>query len=186
MKLSKRPRTVFTVFLTIISGAAVGALGLLLLSITAPRPENLGVKNGRLAACPSSPNCVSTQAEDREHWIAPIMIPASTVNPIDVLADIVRTMPRTVTVERNSDYLRVEFRSRMFRFCDDVEFYYERSSSRIHFRSASRVGYSDLGVNRTRMEEIRENFLKAFPAKPAARAGSPVIPSRPDALAAAR
>ncbi len=164
----------------------MGALGLFLLSITAPRPENLGVKNGRLASCPLSPNCVSTQAEDREHWIAPIMIPASPVNPIDVLADIVRSMPRTTIVEQNSDYLRVEFRSRIFRFCDDVEFYYERSSNRVHFRSASRVGYSDLGVNRTRMEEIRESFVRDFPANSPSKAGASVVPIRPDVLAGVR
>lgn len=186
MNLSKRRRTVFTVFLTILSGAAVGGLGMLLMSVTAPRPENLGVKNGRLAACPSSPNCVSTQAEDREHWIAPIMIPASSSNPIDVLVEIIRSMPRTFIVEHNSDYLRAEFRSRIFRFCDDVEFYYERSSNRVHLRSASRVGYSDLGVNRMRMEEIRERFQKAFPGRPAARSEGLVNPQRADALAVAR
>ena len=174
-----------TVSLTILFAVAAGALGMLLLSITAPRPQNLGVKNGRLAACPSSPNCVSTQAEDREHWIAPLTIPASSVNPIDVLADVVRSMPRTVMVEQNSEYLRAEFRSQIFRFCDDVEFYFERSSGRVHFRSASRVGYSDLGVNRIRMEEIRDRFVKLFPVPSAARPNSESVQRQIPALAAA-
>lgn len=174
-----------TVSLTILFAVAAGALGMLLLSITAPRPQNLGVKNGRLAACPSSPNCVSTQAEDREHWIAPLTIPASAVNPIDVLADVVRSMPRAVIVEQNSEYLRAEFRSQIFRFCDDVEFYFERSSGRVHFRSASRVGYSDLGVNRIRMEEIRDRFLELFPAPTGVKPGSASILRQSPALAAA-
>ena len=150
-----------TVLLTILFTAAAGAIGLFLLSLTAERPTNLGVNDGRLAACPSSPNCVSTQAEDRDHWIAPIAVTSETFPPIEVLADIVRSLPRTTIVEQSNHYLRVEFRSRLFRFCDDVEFYFESESDRIHFRSASRVGHSDLGVNRQRMEMIRERFIEA-------------------------
>lgn len=154
-------RSVLTVLLTILFTAAAGGIGLFLLSLTAERPTNLGVTHGRLAACPSSPNCVSTQAEDRDHWIAPIPVTSETFPPIEVLADIVRTLPRTTIVEQSNHYLRVEFRSRLFRFCDDVEFYLEEESDRIHFRSASRVGHSDMGVNRNRMEMIRERFIEA-------------------------
>jgi uncharacterized protein (DUF1499 family) len=177
---------VLTVFLTILFAVVAGALGMFLLSVTAPRPQNLGIRNGRLASCPNSPNCVSTQAEDREHWIAPFTIPGSSVNPIDVLADVVRSMPRTVIVEQNSEYLRAEFRSQIFRFCDDVEFYYERSSGRVHFRSASRVGYSDLGVNRNRMEEIRQRFFALFPANSETKSGSASVVPRVPVLVAAK
>lgn len=154
------------VFLTVVFAMSAGAVGLFLLSLTAERPTNLGVHSGRLTACPETPNCVSSQSEDREHWIAPISVPASNVSAIEVLAEIVRSMPRTMVVEQTNDYLRVEFRSRIFRFCDDVEFLFEPQSSRVHVRSASRVGHSDLGVNRERIELIRRKFEAA--TRPAA------------------
>ncbi|HRA87398.1 MAG TPA: DUF1499 domain-containing protein, partial [Planctomycetaceae bacterium] len=63
----------------------VGTAGLFLLSFTAQRPANLGVRNGQLSACPDSPNCVSTQAEDREHWIAPFAFEQDPDTVIDTL-----------------------------------------------------------------------------------------------------
>lgn len=165
-----------SVALTVLFTLAAGAIGLILLSLTAERPENLGVRNGRLAACPGSPNCVSTQGEDRDHWIAPLSIPSKSVAAIELLVDIVREMPGATVVEQTGDYLRVEFRSRIFRFCDDVEFYVEPQSNLVHFRSASRVGHSDLGVNRNRMELIRRKFQDALPAdvSPDAQGYTPV------------
>jgi len=154
---------VVTAALTMLFILAAGAIGLFLLSLTAEKPSNLGVREGRLAACPSSPNCVSTQGEDREHWIAPLSVPSNAVPAVELLVEIVREMPGATIVEQTGDYLRVEFRSRIFRFCDDVEFYLEPQSNRVHFRSASRVGHSDLGVNRERMELIRRKFQAALP-----------------------
>jgi len=160
MQIFGSRRSVFTVLLTILATLAVGGIGLFLLSLTAETPKNLGVHDGRLAGCPLSPNCVSTQAEDHDHWIAPISVSSTVTPPIEVLAEIVRSLPRTTIVEQSNHYLRVEFRSRLFRFCDDVEFYFEDESDRVHFRSASRVGHSDLGVNRDRMEMIRQRFTE--------------------------
>ena len=136
----------------------VGTAGLFLLSFTAQRPANLGVRNGQLSACPDSPNCVSTQAEDREHWIAPFAFEQDPDMVIDTLEKITTRLPGTRMIEKSPHYLYVEFRSAFFRFADDVEFSVERESRRIHFRSASRVGYSDMGANRTRMELIRSLF----------------------------
>ena len=156
----RRKRPVFTFLLTILFAFAAGVIGFFLLNLTAVRPSNLGVRDGRLASCPASPNCVSTQAADREHWIAPISVSSTVAPPIETLVEIVRLMPRTSIVEQTSDYLRVEFRSLLFQFCDDVEFFFEAESDRIHFRSASRVGHSDMGVNRDRMELIRQKFIE--------------------------
>ena len=154
----KRP--VLTVAIVILGSVLVGCGGLLVMSLAAPAPENLGVRGGRLAACPGSPNCVSTQAENQEHWIEPLQTEVGDDGAISLLAEIVREQPRTMIVEQTGDYLRVEFRSLLFRFCDDVEFYHDRRSGLVHFRSASRVGHSDLGVNRRRMEQIREQFQR--------------------------
>ncbi|MFN5899830.1 MAG: DUF1499 domain-containing protein [Planctomyces sp.] len=167
----KRP--VFTVAIVIVGSVLAGCGGLLVMSLAAPAPGNLGVRGGRLAACPGSPNCVSTQAENQEHWIEPLQTEAADDSAISLLAEIMREQPRTTIVEQTGDYLRVEFRSFLFRFCDDVEFYHDRRSGLVHFRSASRVGHSDLGVNRRRMEQIREQFQRRL-----ATAGGAAVESR--------
>jgi uncharacterized protein (DUF1499 family) len=142
---------------------AFPCLALALLSLFATTPANLGVRNGRLAPCPSSPNCVSTQAETQQHWIAPLNIEEGEEGSITRIAEIVSGMPGATIVEQTDDYLRAEFRSLIFRFCDDVEFFHDKSGDQIHFRSASRVGHSDLGVNRKRMEDIRSLFRRGRP-----------------------
>ncbi len=121
-------------------------------------PKDLGVVNGQFAPCPNSPNCVSTQApqDDPTHYIAPVPfedVPSNTVNRI--VQEVTR-MPRTRIVKRDGNYLRAEFRSRIFGFVDDVEFYLDAENSLIHFRSAARRGYGDFGVNRERMEALSE------------------------------
>jgi uncharacterized protein (DUF1499 family) len=79
----------------------------------------------------------------------------------DRLEQIVRAMPRTKVVRQEENYIRMECSSRLFRFVDDVEFWFDDANKVIHFRSASRKGYSDLGVNRKRVEQIREQFNAA-------------------------
>lgn len=106
--------------------------------------------------CPDSPNCVSSQADDEHHFIAPFIytgtLPEAQKNLISILQSIPRA--RTISIERNS--IQVEFTSALFRFIDDAEFYFPENENLIHVRSASRVGYYDFGVNRTRLERIRK------------------------------
>ncbi len=157
-------RYVLTAIILLMLTIAGGSACLLLLSVTASPPLNLGIRDGRLAACPDSPNCVSTQSEHREHWIEPLTVSSDAHNAIDALETIVLQLPRTQIIEKTPNYLRAEFKSALFRFADDVEFYLEQEPGRIHFRSASRVGRSDLGANRARMELIRSLFQAAQPA----------------------
>ena len=113
------------------------------------RPTNLGVKDGRLAPCRRTPNCVCSQADpaDREHYIAPL---AGSI--ADVLKA-VQSMPRTRVVQSSASYLYAEFRSRLLGYVDDVEFFFD--GKEVQVRSASRLGRRDFGVNRARIEEIR-------------------------------
>ena len=108
--------------------------------------------------CPSSPNCVSTLAKDRQHGIAPIAFSGSADAAMARVLTIVRALPRTTIIESAGNLLRVEFRTLMLRFVDDVSFLVDPKAHVIHFRSASRIGRSDFGVNRKRMEEIRARF----------------------------
>jgi uncharacterized protein (DUF1499 family) len=113
------------------------------------RPDNLGVRGGKLAECKRSPNCVSSQANpnDREHYIAPIH------GSMAALRKAVESMPRTTIVEEKPNYLYAEFRTRLLRYVDDVEFFHDGSV--IHVRSCSRLGRRDFGVNRERVEALR-------------------------------
>ncbi|MDQ4063585.1 MAG: DUF1499 domain-containing protein [Actinomycetota bacterium] len=128
----------------------------LLAGCGAEPPTNLGIEGGRLAPCPDTPNCVSTQeeAEDTDHYMEPISFSGSAGEAMEGVAGVVEEMPRAEIVLSEDDYLRAEFTSRIFRFVDDVEFRADEETGLIDFRSASRVGRSDMGVNRERMTEI--------------------------------
>ncbi|MFM7058842.1 MAG: DUF1499 domain-containing protein [Planctomycetota bacterium] len=158
----RRPAMVWIVSTICCIGFPCAALAVL--SFLAKAPEGLGVRNGRLAPCPPSPNCVSTQAETQQHWIAPLRPADGEDQPIARIAGLIRRLRGATVVEQSDTYLRAEFRSLIFRFCDDVEFFHDATQGHIHFRSASRVGHSDLGVNRRRMEGIRQLFESSTPA----------------------
>ena len=93
--------------------------------------------------------------------IAPLIYQDSFLEAKEKLLKVIKSMPRAeVTIDKGS-FLHVEFTSKIFRFVDDVEFYFNEPRV-IHFRSASRIGHSDMGVNRHRIEEIRHLFTKGF------------------------
>ncbi len=144
---------------------------LAILSLLAKKPANLGVVNGRLASCPNSPNCVSTQAADADHRIEAIPFDDAPDQAIGRLKTIIGAIPRMKIVTETEDYIHAEATSRLFRFVDDVEFFVDRKAKVIHFRSASRVGHSDLGKNRARMEQIREAVRQPSGNQPAAIVG---------------
>lgn len=124
-------------------------------------PANLGLRNGKLSACPDSPNCVSTTATDAEHAIEPISFEGTVEEAKEKILAVVNKMERTTVITIEESYIHVEYRTKIMRYVDDVEFLIDDGTSgtqTIHFRSASRVGYSDLGVNRARMEEFRRLF----------------------------
>jgi len=122
------------------------------------RPHNLGLKNNMLAPCPSSPNCVLSQASDAKHKIKPIHYTSSVEIAKERLNQVILSMDGTRIIMQNKVYWHVEFTTRWLRFIDDVEFYFTESEALIHLRSASRSGYWDLGVNRKRTKEIRSRF----------------------------
>ncbi|MFT7634168.1 MAG: hypothetical protein ACI87E_005227 [Mariniblastus sp.] len=139
----------------------VAAASLMVLSYTASPPDNLGEKNGKLAACPDKPNCVSTQAEDAVHQMSPLEVVDSIESTLEkIKSEIQRAFPRAKLVRETDHYLHYEFRSLVFRFVDDVEFLADDEGWVVHFRSAARVGHSDLGVNRKRMTKISESMKR--------------------------
>ena len=125
------------------------------------RPNDLGVRNGLLKPVPDSPNAVSSQATGGYHRIEPLSYNGTAEPAMAALRSIIESTPRTSIVEERDDYLYVEFSSRLIGYVDDVEFYFPPDEKIIHVRSASRLGYSDLGVNRKRIENIRTKFAAA-------------------------
>jgi uncharacterized protein (DUF1499 family) len=98
---------------------------------------------------------VSTEATDERHAIAPFSFQKPLIEAKAALKAVLHALPRARLVDEDASYLHYEFTSLLFRFIDDVEFVFDDDAKVIHFRSASRTGYGDLGVNRKRMEQIR-------------------------------
>lgn len=136
-------------------------LASLLTACTGERPIDLGVKNGVLTPCPESPNCVSSLADDKTHRIEPLQYRDDPYAAFARLASLLKGRKDTMIIEETGSYLRAELRTTLF--VDDAEFLLDRERRVIQLRSASRLGYSDLGKNRRRLEEIRKDFEKTGP-----------------------
>jgi len=108
--------------------------------------------------CPDRPNCVSSRAPEGPRKMDPIQYQGSAEDARRRILEIMRTFPRATITQSSGNYLKVEFRSAIFSFVDDVEFEFDDAAKLIHFRSASRLGYYDFGVNRRRMKKIIQEF----------------------------
>lgn len=124
------------------------------------RPTNLGVQDGQLAPCPDSPNCVSSQSKDKDHNSQPFTFDGEPGQAWFRLIQLVKSEKRVTVITEQEGYLHAEFRSALWGFVDDLELFMAPDQSVIHVRSASRLGHSDLGVNRKRVEHLRHLFLK--------------------------
>lgn len=122
---------------------------LTLLGCAGERPSTLGMQNGQLATCPDSPNCVSSSETRQSHSITPITGTLSSVKQA------IMQMPGAQIIREEGNYLYAEFTTRLMGFVDDAEFLADPAAGVVHVRSASRLGHSDLGVNRKRLEAIR-------------------------------
>lgn len=138
--------------------AWLGARGIVVL--VSPRPENLGVRDGRLAPCQPYPNGVCSQAplDDEAHAISPIPFSTSPQEAQERIVAILGEMPRVSLITVEPDYVYAEQKTAGFGYVDDIEFYIDGTQGVIHFRSSARVPYYDFKVNRDRMEGIRAAF----------------------------
>ncbi|NNE68938.1 MAG: DUF1499 domain-containing protein [Rhodothermales bacterium] len=142
-----------TLFLVVVAMSFLGCTG--------TRPPDIGVTDGRLADCPSTPNCVSSDADptDEEHYIDALDAGNADDSAVwEAARAAVEALPRTEIITESDGYLYAESTSRMLRFVDDVELHWRPASRTIAVRSASRIGRSDFGVNRKRVEQLRTLF----------------------------
>ena len=132
----------------------------ILLSATSRTETGSADRPYQFSPCPDSPNCVSSQSADKARFIEPLQYAGSRANARKNVINILETTERVHLVKIESDYIHAEFRSLMFKFIDDVEFYLPSEESIIHVKSASRSGYYDFGANRRRVEWLRSAFKK--------------------------
>jgi uncharacterized protein (DUF1499 family) len=134
-------------------------IGLIIMTLSSPAEAKETAKT--LSSCPNSPNCVSSQAADGDHFIAPFKIKGKPEDAFAVLKNALTGQSRTVITEASDNTLHAEATSLIFRFVDDVDAILDKDAGVIHIRSASRVGYSDFGVNRKRVEGLRAILQQA-------------------------
>ena len=131
-------------------------LALIPLAVACVGKPNVGVLNNELKPCPDKPNCVSSYApeSDREHYVMPI----KSSSPLVCMEKLSKELSQKDNVDlitKRSDYSHLVYTSSIMRFKDDVELYLDKDRKNIQIRSASRTGYSDMGVNRKRVESIK-------------------------------
>jgi len=145
--------------------AACGVLGFIAARVAvpllSPPPQNLGVREGQLAPCPDTPNCVSSQAEAAIHNLPPIAYTSTTAQARAILLELIAGLPRTRLVASTPDYIYIETRTPGFGFIDDTEFYFDEQAKLIQVRAAARLGMEDFEVNRRRVEAISRAFYAA-------------------------
>ena len=121
--------------------------------------EPPGLVDGRLATCPDKPNCVCSEyPQQRAHFVEPLPMTGTSAQQAMQELQIVVTSLGGQTRRSDDNYLAATFSSKLFRFVDDIEFRIDAQNGIVHVRSASRVGHSDLGANRERVERIRKKL----------------------------
>ena len=123
-------------------------------------PDHMQFTEGNLSPCPNRPNCVSTQSHDSRHAMPPLPFLGTKDQSKNRIIEIIKGMERSKIIDTSDSYIHAQFRTRFLRFIDDVEFLFDDAARLVHFRSASRLGYYDFGLNRRRMSEISKLYLK--------------------------
>ena len=132
---------------------------IVLSTISCSQRPQLGLSHNQLLPCPSTPNCVCSENPVQSGFAAPLRFTGHPDESWQRARETITAMGGRI-VEENNHYLHAVFTSRFFRFIDDLELRLDETAGVIHFRSASRIGYSDLGVNSKRIETLRSLFMK--------------------------
>jgi len=135
----------------------VGFLAYIVMAfLSQKQPDNLGLQNGQLKPCPDSPNCVCSENQSNaQHFIEPI---AGNEETWARLKQVMIAQGGDIQTE-SSDYMHITFSTAVFHYVDDVEVHFDQEAGLIHLRSASRIGRSDFGVNRKRIETIKKALM---------------------------
>lgn len=155
MIADEKPRGMtFLLWTLLVVAIAAAVLGVT--AVMSWRAPELGPVAGRLRPCPPTPNCVCSEDVDARHAVDALRPRGDLEQVLGPFIDALAARPRVKLLSATTGYAHLEFRSKAFRFADDVELLVDFDAGVIHVRSASRVGYSDLGANRARVQELRE------------------------------
>lgn len=122
--------------------------------------KKLGINNGQFSPMPKSPNAVSSQTTEPDKQVNPLPMIGNKLETKKKIIACLETLGKNSIKTSSQDYIHSVFVSALLRFKDDVELYIDDENELVHFRSASRVGYSDLGANRKRYQAFRKQYLK--------------------------
>jgi len=139
----------------------IGGAGVFGAAACSSIPEDIGLQEGRLRPCPDSPNCVNSEDQDLASSIAPLDYRGERQVAFDSLVTFLSNEPRVEVVRAEDGYIHAVFTTALMRFRDDIEFRFEEAKPLVQVRSASRLGHSDLGANRERVESIRARWKTA-------------------------
>lgn len=143
----------------LISLGIIFVISFVIMSLISSKWHPKGLVKGKLVRCPEKPNCVCSEyPEDKKHFVEPIKISDGIMNDVvDIIESIIRDLGGKI-VSKTENYIAGTFKSPFFKFTDDLEIRIDRDERLIHIRSAARVGYSDMGVNKRRVEVLVEQF----------------------------
>ena len=155
--MARRLLEILAAIIVVLAVLMIGRLAFLSVDSHMNKPPKGSPASG-LPPCPDRPNCVSSYAEDPEHQVAALPAAGGVEKALERAAEAIAAMRGGRVTEAGNGYLHAEFTSRVFRFRDDLELLYDAEHEVFEVRSASRVGHSDLGANRKRVEELRRRL----------------------------
>ena len=125
-------------------------------------PKAIGVTNGSLASLPRTPNAISSQTSDIRKKVDPFPFNQNLAESKNSLKIILQDFEGVEILSEGKNYIHAVSTSKTMRFHDDIEFFFDERSKVIHFRSASRIGYSDMNANKKRYELLRKEYVEKF------------------------
>jgi uncharacterized protein (DUF1499 family) len=140
--------------------AAMGVIAIYMLVKNNTAPNNLGVNNGKLTKMPNKPNAVSSQTDEKDKKVEALEFKENLKNSKEQIIKTIESYGNTKIIKNEKNYIYAVFTTGKMKYHDDVEFYFDENEKLIHFRSASRVGYSDMGLNKERYNKLRDIYYK--------------------------
>jgi uncharacterized protein (DUF1499 family) len=124
------------------------------------KADSHGLENGKLAMSPKAARCISSKHENPNRWMIPMEYEGLTLEEArEILLDVLKTIPKITVVKDEGTYMHAEAKTLIAEFFHDVEFFFDEEAKEIHFRSASRLGFTDFGANKRRMQSVVARFL---------------------------
>jgi uncharacterized protein (DUF1499 family) len=140
--------------------AAMGVIVVYMVVKNNISPRNLGVNNGKLVKMPNKPNAVSSQTDEKDKKVEALEFKENLKTSKGKVISAIENYGDAKIIKNENNYIYAVFTTGKMKYHDDVEFYFDENEKRIHFRSASRIGYSDMGLNRDRYNKLRDVYYK--------------------------